>query len=111
MTKLEQNQINAVVESAARAVKHFVNDRNDYRLVNARKLRSCSAKVADVVDSKTGELLGTVLQSYNTVVAFADAHGTVYDFLRLVYGYTATSAQHITKFAHDIGATKRATWR
>lgn len=110
MTKLEQNQINTAVENVLQSVQRFEDD-SSYRIVNARKLRSCSAKVADVVDSKTGALLGTVLQSYNTVVAYADAHGTVYDFLRLVYGYTVTSAQHITKFAHDVGATKRLTWR
>lgn len=111
MTKYEQNQINAAVESAARTVDQFANDSTSYRIVNARKLRSCSAKIADVLDAKTGDLLGSILQSYNTVVAYADANGTVYDFLRLVYGYTTTSAQHIAKFAHDIGATKRVTWR
>lgn len=40
-----------------------------------------------------------VLKSYNTIVALYDIdNDTAYDFLRVVYGYTATSAQHISKF-------------
>lgn len=41
----------------------------------------------------------TALRSYNTIVAFYD-HETdiLYDVLRYVYGYTATSAKHIAKF-------------
>lgn len=47
----------------------------------------------------------TILQSYNTYVAvFYD--DTVYDCLRTVYGYTATSAQHISKFMKYMGATR-----
>ena len=42
-----------------------------------------------------------LLKSYNTIIAAADADGNLYDFLRYVYGYTATSVQHITKFWHD----------
>ena len=42
-----------------------------------------------------------LLKSYNTIIAAADADGNLYDFLRYVYGYTATSAQHIAKFWHD----------
>ena len=60
-------------------------------------LRSCSAEVARI---------GTiyVLRSYSTIVAAIDiSTDTCYDFLRYVYGYTATSAQHITKFSRDYG--------
>lgn len=40
-----------------------------------------------------------VLQSYNTIIAFIDkTTNTLYDVLRYVYGYTATSAKHISKF-------------
>ena len=31
---------------------------------------------------------------------------TLYDFLRYVYGYTSTSAQHISKFSKDYGMGK-----
>ena len=47
------------------------------------------------------------LRSYDTIVAFIDkSTDTLYDVLRYVYGYTATSAQHISKFDHDYGAGK-----
>lgn len=39
------------------------------------------------------------LRSYSTVVAIIDTElNECYDVLRMVYGYTATSAQHIAKF-------------
>lgn len=38
------------------------------------------------------------LISYDTLVAFIDFSGNLYDVLRLVYGYTSTSAKHINKF-------------
>lgn len=39
------------------------------------------------------------LRSYNTFVAAVDTNKSLcIDFLRAVYGYTATSAQHIAKF-------------
>ena len=42
-----------------------------------------------------------VLQSYQSKIAVYDSKNNVfYDFLRLVYGYTATSAKHIAKFRH-----------
>lgn len=86
-------------------------------IFNERRLRSCSAKVFDLVDDTTGEVLYHVLRSYNTIVAFIDpATDTLYDVLRLVYGYTATSAQHIAKFDKDYGRGKwgcanRVTYR
>lgn len=38
------------------------------------------------------------LVSYSTLVAYIDSDGVLVDILRLVYGYTATSAKHIAKF-------------
>ena len=58
-----------------------------------------------------------VLCSYCTIVAVIDTHtDTLYDFLRYVYGYTSTSAQHISKFNQDYGmgkwgCTNRLTYR
>lgn len=44
-----------------------------------------------------------ILKSYETVVALYDKReNVVYDFLRAVYGYTATSCQHISKFARKM---------
>ena len=68
------------------------------------RLRSCSAHVA-----KTERF--RVLMSYNTIVACIDmTTGIGYDFLRYVYGYTPTSAQHISKFMHDYAAQSRLTY-
>ena len=53
-----------------------------------------------------------VLISYNTETACIDMRtGICYDYLRKVYGYTATSAQHISKFMKKFGATKKVTYR
>ena len=49
-----------------------------------------------------------VLCSYNTIVAaiFPADPTTCYDFSRLVYGYTATTSQHIAKFCKLYNADK-----
>ena len=102
MKKSEQLAIN---EQVVALVNEF-NNSNNYAL-NWRKLRSCSAEVAPVIDSETGELLYYVLRSYRTIVAIIDIKtDTLYDFLRYVYGYTSTSAQHIAKFSKDYGMGK-----
>ena len=75
-----------------------------------KRLRSCSAWVAETDNYY-------ILKSYNTMVAFIDKRtDTLYDVLRLVYGYTATSAQHISKFEKDYcrgkwNCTNRFQWR
>ena len=112
MKKSEQLAIN---EKVVALVNSF-NSSNNYAL-NWRKLRSCSAEVAPIIDAETGELIYYVLRSYRTVGAAIDVRtDTLYDFLRYVYGYTATSAQHIAKFDHDYGmgkwgCTNRMTYR
>lgn len=59
------------------------------------RLRTCSAYVFETSHY-------WILKSYNTIVAVISKDtGICYDVLRIVYGYTATSAQHITKFRHD----------
>ena len=86
-------------------------------LTAPRPLRSCSAVVFDIVSNDTGEILYHVLKSYNTIVAFIDVEtDTLYDVLRYVYGYTATSASHIAKFSKDYGrgnwgCADRQTWK
>ena len=102
MKKSEQLAIN---EKVVALVNEF-NSSNNYAL-NWRKLRSCSAEVAPIIDAETGELLYYVLRSYRTIVAAIDVRtDTLYDFLRYVYGYTSTSAQHISKFSKDYGSGK-----
>lgn len=75
-----------------------------------KQLRSCQAYVLETENYY-------VLKSYSTIVAFIDKESdTLYDVLRLVYGYTSTSAQHIAKFNHDYcagyyGCKYVKTWR
>ena len=112
MKKSEQLAIN---EQVLTLVNNF-NTTNNYT-GNFKRLRSCSAEVAPVIDAETGELLYYVLRSYRTIVAAIDVRtDTLYDFLRYVYGYTSTSAQHIAKFDKDYGRGKwgcanRVTYR
>lgn len=74
------------------------------------KLRSMQAKVFETDNY-------FFLQSYGTIVAFIDKDSDIcYDVLRFVYGYTTTSAKHISAFDHDYGKCKwgckdRLTWR
>lgn len=102
MTKNAQREINQQVLTL---INDF-NTTNNYT-GNFKRLRSCSAEVAPVIDAETGELLYYVLRSYRTIVAAIDVRtDTLYDFLRYVYGYTSTSAQHISKFSQDYGMGK-----
>ena len=55
------------------------------------RLYSCSAEIWEC----TGIL---VLVSYGTPIAVYTDNWSLYDCLRVVYGYTATSSQHISKF-------------
>nr|DAL10222.1 MAG TPA_asm: hypothetical protein [Caudoviricetes sp.] len=53
-----------------------------------------------------------VLISHNTEVACIDMRtGICYDYLRKAYGYTATSAQYISKFMKKFEATQKVTYR
>lgn len=105
MKKSEQLAINAQVLDF---LESYRNTNMGCTYEPSRPLRSCSARVNYLTDTETGEVLYAVLTSYNTVVAILDyATNTLYDFLRYAYGYTATSAQHITKFAHDYGNSPR----
>ena len=107
MTKKEQLKINEKVEAILYEVYHI--DRHE-RASEWKRLRKSSAYVC-----KLGRFY--ILKSYSTIVAAIDTcDDNCYDFLRLVYGYTATSAQHIAKFRNDYGAGKWGcanvlTWR
>ena len=98
MTKNEQREINQQVLEYLQVYNDWVNARNV--APEWKQLRSCSAEVA-----KIGNWY--VLRSYRTIVAIIDIQtDTLVDFLRSVYGYTSTSAQHISKFARDYGLGK-----
>ena len=68
---------------------------------NYKHLRTCSAVVFETENYY-------ILQSDRTPIAvIAKSTDTLYDVLRYVYGYTETSAQHISKFEHEYGRGKR----
>lgn len=45
------------------------------------------------------------------MIAYIDPDGVLVDVLRLVYGYTATSAKHIAKFRNMFKHVSEKTWR
>ncbi len=94
MTKQEQKQVNEIID---KKINEF--NATSKTLRSETRLRNCTAIVYEMVDDATGEII-YVLKSYDTVVALIYGN-CIYDFLRLVYGYTATSASHIAKFTHD----------
>lgn len=96
---INQNMINEIVVGEISAI----NADGEQRFV--ARLRSCNACVWETKHFY-------ILQSYATMVAAIDKESNImFDFLRYVYGYTATTAQHIAKFAKDYGATNRYTYR
>lgn len=102
MKRIEQEAINAkVLEALDR-----YNSTKDRDVVHtSKKLRTCSAHVYE----SNGYY---VLRSYATIIAIIDKKtNTLYDFLRYVYFYTTTSAQHIAKFANDYNARCKLTYR
>lgn len=92
MKKELQAKVN---EKVLYAYKDYMHKRNTP--YNHGRLYTCNAHI-EYVDGYIG------LVSYDTLVACIDENtGILYDFLRAVYGYTATSAQHIAKFARKYG--------
>ena len=108
--KLNQAKENAFVIAVFNAGVKELMELNDKSPVKGKRLRSCSAYVFETDGFY-------ILKSYGTYIAVIRKHDDVMvDALRLVYGYTATSAQHIAKFSRDYGAgswgaTERYTWR
>lgn len=111
MKKSEQEKINNICLAILDEVNTEIMEQGG--LTKWKRLRTCSAQV-----SETDNFF--VLRSYNTLIAFIDKRTNIlYDVLRYVYGYTATSAQHIAKFNKDYcnkvinywGCTERYTMR
>lgn len=94
MTRKElQKKENRIVEDLYRLIVngYYVGE----SLIECTQLRTCKAKVY-IFPSQI------FLMSYNTIVAIIDRKGRVLiDILRYIYGYSATSAQHIAKFRCD----------
>ena len=91
---MTQKQKQQIINSAIHlALNEFENQNGG--LVKMGRLRTCNATVYE-------NERYIVLISYTTPVAFIDKQERkAYDILRLVYGYTSTSAQHIAKFFSD----------
>lgn len=89
----KQAVINYKVEQLYNEYCHHFQPWADSTIVE--RLRTCTASV---YKDHNGYV---VLRSYNTFVAFITPNGDFVDILRLIYTYTATSAQHISKFYHD----------
>lgn len=104
MTRQEQIATNKRVEEVYEDAMHEYNNLA-WAGRKWKKLRHCSAEVCETENYY-------ILRSYNTIVAVVDKYNfNVYDILRKVYGYTATSAQHIAKFAYDYGNLVMYRWR
>ena len=109
MKKHEQEKINAKCLEMMKVCNDEIAS-DGYFWDKWQRLRTCNAQV-----NQTTRFV--VLRSYNTLVAFIDKNtDTLYDVLRYVYGYTATSSQHIAKFNHDCGygkwgCSERLTYR
>lgn len=91
MTNREKQELcnQICVEAFEKAMAELTGD------CNYKRLRSCRAVVVETENYY-------ILQSYRAKVAVIDKRtDTLYDVLRYAYGYTATSAQHISKFEKD----------
>lgn len=66
--------------------------------ISYKRLRTCNAYVYETEHF-------FILQSYKTfgVAIIRKSNNQCYDILRYLYGYTATSAKHISKFIRDYG--------
>lgn len=93
MKKAVQEQINKICLTEWEKAMDALKDCHGYD--HYKQLRNCNATVITTPYYH-------YLRSYNTVVAVIDREtDTLIDMLRYVYGYTATSAQHISKFNQD----------
>lgn len=100
MKRAQQMEINRVAMEIFDAAILELNNAYSTSGVEWKRLRSCTAEVAETENYY-------ILRSYYTLVACIEkATDTLADVLRVVYGYTSTSAQHIAKFRHDYGAGK-----
>lgn len=100
MRKEEQIRINVLCEAIWNNAMKEYHEEFRNRETPWRRLRSCKAFTVETDNY-------IYLKSYKTIIAVIDKKSdTLYDLLRGVYGYTSTSAQHISKFNRDCGAGK-----
>lgn len=99
MKKEEQKNINiltlAIIEDVNNELEKVYSNGKTFK-----RLRTCTAYTIETENF-------IVLKSYATIIAVKDKRtNTFFDFLRYVYGYTSTSAQHFAKFRN----TFRDSW-
>lgn len=105
MKKTEQQQIN---DRVLDFIEKYNNLNTD--VIKTERLDYCKATIINV--STADGFKFRLLQSYNTIIACYDETSHIlYDFLRYVYGYTATSAKHISKFRNRCGYREVLTYR
>lgn len=111
MKKREQIDVNVYVENIVDDINAIM--RTTKIPLRWKRLHRCTADWCIIGD-------WAILRSYSTIVAAYNVeNGVLFDFLRLVYGYTATSAQHIAKFRNFVrekywyqcGGLWTVTWR
>ena len=91
--EVQENINNICIEVADEIMKEYYQG----KYYEIGRLRNCQAVVLNFCNYY-------VLKSYNIIVAaVSKSSGNSFDFLRYVYGYTVTSAQHISKFIKDYG--------
>ena len=105
MKKQEQLSINSKIELAMDKYNEVFYDTPEYKMPPKVRLNHCQAWTQCFEGF-------TVLWSYKAAVAVYDkSTDTLYDILRAVYGYTATSAQHIAKFRNMCNPANVLTYR
>lgn len=105
MKKVLQQNINTVcLREFNKAFDEAIDDAKAVRATKKR-LRTCTAWVYETENY-------FLLKSYSSYIACIDKQSLVlYDVLRYEYGYTSTSAQHISKMCNDYNVTNRLTYR
>ena len=100
MKKAEQIEINKkVLQAMHEAVEEYTLTKANQLDNDWARLNKCQACTL------VGMSHWIFLKSYSTIVAAIDTDTWIcYDFSRYVYGYTATTCQHIHKFANQYDA-------
>ena len=97
MKKSIQESMNEYVEKNYEKMTEDFHEKFSHSFQEWTRLRNCQAFIIETPNY-------IVLKSYNTIVAFIDKMTCQkFDVLRMVYGYTSTSCQHINKFFKDYG--------
>lgn len=97
MKKAEQIRINRICDKVFNASMRELRRQMYGKPV---RLRTCQAWVYETKHFY-------ILRSYNTFIAcISKKTDVIYDNLRREYGYTSTSAQHVSKFRKDFSTSK-----